>query len=129
MNARLSYLMLAAGLPVGAVVAWSLGGTVGAGAFAGVLAATFVSALGVAWTARAAAQGGRRALDGFVLAFLAKLAFLALGALALRYVEPLAEVCDWSAYLLGFAATVAWALGANALGHARSLRIPRSTTP
>lgn len=129
MNTRLSYLVLAAGLPVGAVVAWSLGGTVGSGAFAGVLAATFVSALGLAWTARAAAQGGRRALDGFVLAFLAKLALLALGALALRFVEPLAEVFDWSAYLLGFAATVVWALVANALGHARSPRLSRSTTP
>lgn len=129
MNARISYLLLAAGLPVGALVAWQLGGSEGAGAMLGVLAATGVSVLGVAWNARAVAAGGRRVLDGFVLTFLAKLAVLALGALALRFIDVVGERFDWSAYLLGFAATVVWAMLASSLGHLRAPRIPRSTTP
>jgi len=127
MNARLSYLLLAAGLPVGALVSWQLGGSVGAGAMLGVLAATGVSALGVAWSARAIAKGGRNVLDGFVLTFLAKLAVLSLGALCLRFVDVVGERFDWSAYLLGFAATVVWAMLSSALGHLRLQRLPQSS--
>lgn len=124
MNTRLSYLMLAAGLPVGALVGWQLGGAVGAGAMLGVLAATGVSALGVAWNARAAARGGRNVFAGFVLTFLAKLALLSLGALCLRFVDVVGERFDWSAYLLGFAATVLWAMLSSALGQLRLQRNP-----
>jgi hypothetical protein len=126
-NLRLSYPLLAAGLPLGALVAWQLGGAQGAGAMLGVLAALAVSALGMAWQARTASKG--RALDGFVLTFLGKLAVLTLGTLSLRYVAVLAESFDWSAYLLGFAAAVVWAMLSTSLGHLRPARIPRSTTP
>jgi hypothetical protein len=68
-------------------------------------------------------------LDGFVLTFLAKLALLSLGALCLRFVDAVGERFDWSAYLLGFAATVVWAMFSSSLGHLRFVRIPRSTTP
>lgn len=127
MNTRLSYLLLAAGLPVGALVSWQLGGSVGAGAMLGVLAATGVSAFGVAWGARALAKGGRNVLDGFVLTFLAKLAVLSLGALCLRFVDVVGERFDWSAYLLGFAVTVVWAMLSSALGHLRLQRHPQSS--
>lgn len=135
MNLRLSYLVLATGLPLGALVAWQLGGSAGAGAMLGVLAALAISALGLAWQGRTLARGGRALLEGFVATFFAKLAVLFLGALALRFVDALGSHFDWSAYLLGFAATVVWAMLASSLGHLRSLgtlratRIPRSTTP
>lgn len=121
-----SYLLLLAGLPLAALVAWRLGGSVGAGALLGVLAATFASLLGALWNARAARRGGQRALDGFVLTFLAKLGLLAAGALCLRYVPAVGERFDWSAYLLGFAAAVVWAMLSSSLAHLRTLRLARS---
>lgn len=127
MTSRSSYLLLAAGLPVAGLVAWQLGGTRGAGALLGMLAATFVAALGLAWGERSRRRGPGRPLAGFVFTFLAKLGLLGAGALCLRYVPAAGEIFDWSAYLLGFAAAVLWAMLASSLPHLRSLRPARSS--
>lgn len=127
MTSRSSYLLLAIGLAVAGLVAWQLGGSSGAGALLGVLAATFVSALGLAWSERSRRLGPGRPLDGFVFTFLAKLGLLGAGALCLRYVPAAGEIFDWSAYLLGFAAAVLWAMLACSLPHLRSLRPHRSS--
>ncbi len=127
MSSRASYLLLAAGLPVGGFVAWTVGGSSGAGALLGVLAATFVSALGLVWSERSRRLGANRPLDGFVLTFLAKLGLLGAGALCLRFVPAVGEIFDWSAYLLGFAAAVLWAMLASSLPLLRSLRPARSS--
>lgn len=123
---KLQLTVLLAGLPLAALVAWRLGGATGAGALLGVLAALFVSVLGALWSDRAQRRSPKLALEAFVFSFLAKLGLLAIGALALRFVPELGARFAWSAYLLGFAATVAWAMFAGTLSHWRSLRPARS---
>ncbi|MBM3991695.1 MAG: hypothetical protein FJ298_11890 [Planctomycetes bacterium] len=127
MTSKSSYLLLATGLPVAGLVAWQLGARSGAGALLGVLAATFVSALGLAWSERARRLGRGRPLEGVAFTFLAKLGLLGAGALCLRFIPAAGEIFDWSAYLLGFAAAVLWAMLATSLPHLRSLRPARSS--
>lgn len=123
---KLHYLVLLAGLPVAALVAWRLGGAVGGGALFGAVAALCISLAGALWSERAQRRQSKLALEAFVLTFLGKLVALTAGALLLRFVPELGSRLDWSAYLLGFAAAVVWSMLAGTLSHWRSIHPARS---
>lgn len=127
---RHSYLAPLAGLPVAALVAWRLGGGVGAGALLGAFAGTALSVGGLCWIGWASRARPKHVQLAFVATFLVKLAVLTGGALLLRFVEVAAQRFEWSAYLLGFAAAVllAMALSASAeLLAARHHKEPRTS--
>jgi hypothetical protein len=130
LDSKLEYPLLLSALPIAAWICRGQPGAVAWGACAGVVAASFVTLLGRAWVALGRKREAKTAMSRFMLVFLVKLGVLIAGALALRHVPVLAERLDWSAYLLGFAALVAWALALQlafqGLGHWRAVRALRS---
>lgn len=104
------YLLPLLGLPLAALVARELGGSVGAGAMLGVLVATALSVGGLAWIQFALRARSKQVMTAFAVAFIAKLFALLIGAVLLRFWDAAAARFDWSAYLLGFASAVVLAL-------------------
>lgn len=103
---RLILAVLAA-LVVALVVAQRLGGTLGAGVLLGYLLGAGLSGLSTLYTAHVARTRPERALGAAAVGFLAKLAALLLGALAFRYLEPVAARADHRSFLIAFVAAVA----------------------
>lgn len=119
---RLSWITLAL-TALAAFVAWQLGGSVGAGVFAGWASGTVFTGLALLWQRHQIVHRPERVYAATVQGFLFKLVVLALGAAALRYLAPLAEVADWRGYLVGFGAAVALLA---APGTADNLRLLKS---
>lgn len=90
------------GLAAVAAVAWSFGGTVGTGVFAGGLLAASVTLLGLAWQRHVIRTEPQRALSSFALGFVFKLVALGAGVALLRFVPPAGERADWQGFALGF---------------------------
>ncbi len=125
---RLHYLAALAALPAAAAVALHLGDARGAGVALGAGLAVAISIAG--WVAearsvRSASPGANAALTAFALTFLVKLFAVAIGAVCLRLNETLAAVADWRAYLLGFAAAVAWVLFIGSFRRFGAARAPK----
>ena len=118
------YLAPLAGLPVAALVAWRLGGAVGAGALLGATLALALATGGSAWGQWAALHRPKQFMQVFVVAFLAKLFVLTTGALLLRFADEFGAHVDWTAYLLGFASAV---LFATALAPVVQLAVGRTS--
>lgn len=93
-------------LALAAVVSWRLGGTEGIGVAVGTLMGAGISMLGHQWQQHALGTRPERAMSAMVVGFLFKLAIVTIGALAFRFIEPAAAVCDWRSFLLSFAAGV-----------------------
>ncbi len=125
---RLSLGSLAA-LAVALAVAWRLGGTLGAGVVAGFLLGAGMSGLGVLYERHLLLTRPERALTAFVVAFLAKLAVLVLGAVAFRFIEAAAMRVDWRSFLIAFAAAVAVVLPLGTLDAMRSFKRHVGTAP
>lgn len=122
---RLSLTSLLA-LAVAAVVAWRLGGRLGAGVMAGFLLGAGMSGLGVLYQRHVLLTRPDRTLMALAVSFLAKLVVVLLGALAFRYVEPVARTADWQSFLVAFAAAVGVILPIGAIEAARVLKRPTS---
>jgi hypothetical protein len=102
---------LVAGCAACVLVAWRIGGAEGVGAALGATVATAAALAGTVAQARAFARRPDHVpapLLGTLLlgTFLAKLALLAGGALALAELDGWSERADPTGYLLGFAAAV-----------------------
>lgn len=110
------------------LVAWRLGGVLAGGVWLGGLAGAGIAGLCVLWQKHVLATQPRAALKAVMEGFLAKLAALLIGALALRYVEVLAERADWRAFAVSFAgaACVVLALGLSDLLRPLSLKGTRA---
>ena len=102
-----SSLATLAALGVAAVVAWRLGGTLGAGCLAGFFLGAAFTGLGSLYQRHMLLTRPERALFAMVVAFLAKLAVVVMGTLTFRFVEVAAERVDWRSFAVAFAAAVA----------------------
>ncbi len=111
----LTLLLLAAA----SLVAWQLGGALGAGVLAGFLVGASFTGLLLAWTRHHLVHRPQRALQSMVEGFLFKLFVLLIAAFALRYVPAVARWFDWRSFLVAFAAT---AFALLAIGTADNLR-------
>ena len=109
-SVKLPTAALLAGFAVAGAVAWQLGGSAGAGAALGAAVATATSVLGTLALARAFVRRPDLALPVTMGAFLAKLVLVAGGSIALAELAGWSERADPTAYLLGFAAVVLWAM-------------------
>lgn len=118
---KFHYIAIGAALPAAALLAWRMGDTRGVGLAVGVSVAVAISLGGMFAQDRASSalsSGGRPArglasvsfMAAFAVTFLVKLFALATGAVVLRLHAGLAALADWRAYLVGFAAAVAWTL-------------------
>lgn len=63
----------------------------------------------------------RQVMGAMVLGFLVKLTGALLGALALRFLEPLPGIADWRGYLVAFACAGFLTLVAGSLDNAREM--------
>ena len=107
---------------VAAVVAWRLGGAEGVGVGVGVAMGAGISMLGHEWQQHALRTRPEAAMRAMLVGFLFKLAVVLSGALAFRYLEPVAARVDWRAFVLAFAAGVLAVMVLGTLDSARALR-------
>ncbi|MBL8801788.1 MAG: hypothetical protein JNN27_07330 [Planctomycetes bacterium] len=127
------YLAALVALPAAVAAAWragsgSLGDPRAVGVLLGVGLALAVSLAGWAAQERSMRKNARSAngvMTAFALAFLVKLFVLALGAVVLRLEDSLGALADWRAYLVGFAAAVAWVLFVGAFRRSGAARAPK----
>jgi uncharacterized membrane protein HdeD (DUF308 family) len=77
------------------------------GAWLGYLLGSALCGFGILWQGHWMRVAPRRALAAQLEGFLVKLLAVAAGALAFRYVDALADVADWRAFTVAFAAAVA----------------------
>lgn len=120
-----------AALPAAATVAWGLGDSRGVGLMLGVIFAITITLVG--WIAqarslRAPSSSANGMMTAFALAFLAKLFIVALGAVVLRLHDGLGARADWRAYLVGFAAAVAWGMFVGAFRRFGAARTPKEAS-
>ena len=115
-----------AGLAAAGLVAWRLGGSLGAGAAAGFVAGASVTLWGIARQRRVILAHPARALQTMVESFLAKLGAVVLSALLLVFVAPLRQAVDWRSFLVGFAGAVLVVLLPVTWDNARILREGRT---
>ena len=101
------------------LVAWQLGGSVGAGVLAGFLVGASFTGLALAWQRHHLVHRPQRALQSVVEGFLFKLLVLLMAAFALRYIPAAAAIFDWRSFLVAFAAA---AFALLAIGTADNLR-------
>ena len=114
------------GTGLAAVVAWRLGGREGVGVLAGGVLAASVTTFGLARQRRELARDPKRVTHAMVSGMLLKLVALLVGALSLRFLEPLAARADWQSFVLAFVATSVVVLIPGAFDNARVLRESRA---
>jgi hypothetical protein len=90
-------------LGLAALLAWRLGGVVGAGVLAGTLGGATVASIGASLQHKIAKTAPKRLFSAITVGFLLKMFAALAGALAFRYVPEAAAVCDWQSFLLAFA--------------------------
>jgi hypothetical protein len=103
---RLIFAVLAAFIAA-LLVASELDGALGTGVVAGYSLGAGLAGLSMLYTRHVLGTRPTRALAASLLGFFVKLATLVGGALAFRFVEPLAARADGRAFLISFAAAVA----------------------
>jgi Na+/proline symporter len=121
--------VLALGLAAVGAVGLSLPPLARSGAWLGFLLGAALCGFGVVWQSHWLRVAPRRALAAQLESFLVKLAAVTLGALAFRYVGALAEVADWRAFTVAFAAAVALLLPVSTFETARRFRARADVTP
>lgn len=98
------------------------------GVWLGYLLGAALCGFGILWQSHWLRVAPRRALAAQLEGFLVKLLAVTLGALAFRYVAALAEIADWRAFTVAFAAAVALLLPVSTYETARGAR-PRAGEP
>jgi hypothetical protein len=121
--------VLALGLAAVAAVGLSLQPAARSGAWLGFLLGAALCGFGVVWQSHWLRVAPRRALAAQLESFLVKLAAVTLGALAFRHVGALAEIADWRAFTIAFAAAVALLLPVSTFETARRFRARADVTP
>lgn len=106
---RLILAVLAA-FAVALSVASELGGPAGAGVVLGYCLGAGLAGLSALYTRHVLRTRPARALQAAVFGFLVKLATLVAGALAFRFLEPVAARADYRTFLIAFAGAVALVL-------------------
>lgn len=97
---------LAAALAIALQVEGGAGSPQGTGLLLGYCLGGLLAALGVAWQAHWLARNPARAGQAQIEAVAVKFGAALLFALLFRFVEELAQLADWQAFLLAFAAAV-----------------------
>jgi len=87
-------------------LASELGGTRGGGVLAGYLLGAGLSGLTGLYVRHVLLTRPERVLRASVLGFLVKLVALLSGALAFRFIEPVAARADWRSFVIAYAAAV-----------------------
>ena len=106
-------------LAVAGVVAEQLGGRVGLGCMLGALAGTGMCGIGLLHQRHVLGHRPEQAMQSMMVSFLAKLVVLMVGALAFRYLEPVAARADWKSFLIAYAGVVALVLPIGTLDLSR----------
>lgn len=109
-------------LLVAAPLAWWLGGSLGVGVLAGVLAAASVGVAMVIYQRRIAVQRPSWIIPAFALAFLVKLVVLVVLTAVFRFVDLLAARVDWRSFLMSYAAAAVVLLALGTTEAARALK-------
>lgn len=117
--------VLALGLAAVSAVGLSLSPHVQTGVWLGYLLGAALCGFGIVWQSHWMRVAPRRALTAQIESFLVKLVAVTLGALAFRFVGALAEVADWRAFTVAYAAAVALLLPVSTYETARRFR-PRA---
>lgn len=110
------------GLALAIAVAASLGGLSGTGVVGGYLFGASLGLLGVGWQQHVLRTRPQQALNAAVLAFLFKLAGALMGALCLRYIEPVARIADWRSFIVAYGAAVLLSLIVGSVDTSRALK-------
>lgn len=119
---NLTHLLLFVLLAAAAAAAWSVGGALGTGIFAGALCGGSLAALGAGWQQLMIRTRPQRALAASVEVFLVKLVCLLGSALALHFVPQAAARVDLRSYVVAFAAAAFIVMIAGTFETARALR-------
>jgi hypothetical protein len=120
-----SSAVLAVGLAAVLAASSTLDGHQATGAWLGYLLGAALCGFGILWQGHWLRVAPRRALAAQLEGFLVKLAAVTVGALCFRYLDALAQVADWRAFTIAFAAAVALLLPVATYETARSFR-PRT---
>jgi hypothetical protein len=115
-------LLTLIGIALATIVASRFEGVLRAGVLCGYLLGVSISLLGIGWQKRALRDFPKKVLLVMVVSFMVKLVALLAGALLLRYVDSLAAVADWRAYLVAFAVATTFTLLLGVLDNSRALR-------
>lgn len=110
------------GLALATFVASRFEGALRAGVLCGYLLASSIALVGIGWQKRALRDFPRKVLLVMVVSFLVKLFAVLAGALLLRYVDALAVVADWRAFLVAYACGATFTLLLGVLDNSRALR-------
>lgn len=110
------------GLALATVVATRFEGALRAGVLCGYLLGASIALAGIGWQQRVLRDHPKRVLLVMVVSFLLKLFALVAGALLLRYVDSLAAVADWRAFLVAYAFAATLTLLLGVLDNSRALR-------
>lgn len=121
------YLGLFAGSALCVLVVCNLELRSACGAGLGFAVGTIATVAGLRCQQRALRERSVDVQASLVVAFLAKLALLVVGALVLRFVEPAARVLDYTSFLVAFPIAVLFASTLGALDTLRLLKQARTT--
>ncbi len=114
------------GLAAAALLAWRLGGSVGAGVLAGFLGSCAVTGWGILRQRRVLSSAPERALRVMVESFLVKLVLVLVATLGLLFIPSVRAVLDAAAFLLAFAGGVLVVLVSGTIDNAKILKTRRA---
>jgi hypothetical protein len=115
-------LVTLAALAVAGLVAWRLGGTVGAGVIAGFLCGAWIAVSGAAWQMHVARTRPERVMQASGLTFLFKLLALVGFGFVFRFIDAAGERVDWRSFLVTYTAAVLVVMIPGAFDSARALK-------
>lgn len=116
------------GLGLALAAASQLEGTMSTGVIAGYLFGASIGLCSVAWQQHVIRFHPERAMAAQMQGFLMKLGALALSAVCVRFLEPVARVADWKSFILAYVVATVLALILGSLDNARALRAPATTS-
>jgi len=115
-------MTLLAGLALCTVAASRFDALVAAGIWTGFVIGAGLGVFNVAWQRYKMRVRPSDLMAAMVSGFLLKLAVALLGALALRYLDPLPQLADWRGYLVAFACGAFLILVSGSLDNASQMK-------
>ena len=117
-----TYLGVLAGLGLAAGLALRFEAQLATGIVGGYLFGAAVGLVALAWQHHSIRVDPGRAYGAFAQSFLIKLGALLVGGLTVRFVEPVAAVADWKAFMLSYLGAVLVCLFLGSLDVSRELK-------
>ncbi|MFT5049131.1 MAG: hypothetical protein ACI8QZ_000521 [Chlamydiales bacterium] len=117
-----TYLTLLAGLALCTLAASRFDAFVAAGIWTGFATGAGLGLFNVAWQRYKMRVRPDQLMAAMVMGFLLKLVVALVGALALRYIDPLPELADWRGYLVAFACSAFMTLVSGSLDNAGEMK-------